>query len=276
LAAVYYEAALRHLPSDADLRFEAAYAYGERDSPMQALFHYELLLRRDSQHPSGANNAGVSAGDLKLPITQMGHLREAEQLGETLAVANIAYRLIHIGMITEARAMLDEAMKAPDVHANVLHALGAIATNKDREAERLRQMRSSAERVAKYRSHAGRSATDSVGVQSFVGRFESPNGDLTITALAPSGLLRGFIKGPGIEHEFTTVSVGKALMFDWSTPAPQDSSANLLLLRPAGIGLLVLDEPHIVGYTVGKSHDIDPAQDSGFREWRFTRKEMSK
>jgi hypothetical protein len=102
---VALEKALELNPSDRDLRFSAAYAESEADLPHLASANYEALIEQDLKSSAVAmNNLGVQADAFKLPIKSVALYRASMKEGETLATANLAYKLLNQGFIDEARS----------------------------------------------------------------------------------------------------------------------------------------------------------------------------
>lgn len=132
------EAAVYYNPTDRDLLFEAAYQCGESSAEDLALFHYAHLLRIDPAHGTALNNAGVAAERLELPITGVRYYKRAEQEGESLASANLAFGLLKAGFIDEARSRLDEAREkfGNSVHSNVIRHIGTAAASETDEANK--------------------------------------------------------------------------------------------------------------------------------------------
>jgi tetratricopeptide (TPR) repeat protein len=128
-----FEYALEMTPADLSLRFDVAYAYGENSAEAASFFHYSQLLERSPQHAGALNNLGVAASRLEMETIAVSRYRAAEELGNTLASANVAYKLLGEGFTAEAKTVLDAALKANEVHDNVLEALGAISRTKAKD-----------------------------------------------------------------------------------------------------------------------------------------------
>ena len=70
-----------------------------------------------------------------MPIKSVSSYRKAEQLGETLASANLAYRLMNAGFTEEATAILNSATEKENVHPNVNSALSDLPKRIEKEDE---------------------------------------------------------------------------------------------------------------------------------------------
>ena len=125
--AIALEKALELDPNDTESRFNAGWAYSDSDAGSAlALLHYKTLQRLDPQHYNGANNLGVEYDRLELPIRSIASFRAAAP-GNTLAMANLAYKFLNKGFKDEASKILDEAQKRDLVHENVAQARVDIA-----------------------------------------------------------------------------------------------------------------------------------------------------
>jgi Flp pilus assembly protein TadD len=106
-------------PSDANVRFALAHAHADRGNKELALYHYTLISIGD--RGSGVwNNLGVVYDSLELKSHSVDAYRRAEELGETLAMSNLALKFIAEGFIGEAKKLCDTAIDMPKYHNNVL------------------------------------------------------------------------------------------------------------------------------------------------------------
>ena len=123
-------------PNDADAQFAAAYAYSRSSVPLASLFHYDLLLDFSPDHGYALNNQGVVYSRLGLPIRAIGAFESASQHGSTLASANLATRLVGIGMTSSAEELLKAARANENVHRNVWAATEALEKAQAEESDK--------------------------------------------------------------------------------------------------------------------------------------------
>ena len=133
--ALMLEKALEHLPGDTDLLFSAAHAYSEAGFRELALFHYTTELDFDPKSVEAANNLAVALQELDMPLRAVKFYLRAKAGGNTLANANLAYKLIDAGFETEARAMIEEGQAADSPHENLSHAASSLESKLAREKE---------------------------------------------------------------------------------------------------------------------------------------------
>ncbi|MDB5194189.1 MAG: hypothetical protein JWN50_203, partial [Parcubacteria group bacterium] len=134
--AILIEKALELKPNDAGLLFKAAYSYSMSKYEELSLFHYNNAKRINPNDGSVRNNLGVQYDTLDMPFKSVANYEAAAEQGETLALSNLAYRLMRVGFEKAAEERLKEAQKIEDPHANVAQAVSDLSRRKERESER--------------------------------------------------------------------------------------------------------------------------------------------
>ncbi|KKQ31917.1 MAG: hypothetical protein US45_C0037G0011 [Candidatus Nomurabacteria bacterium GW2011_GWA1_37_20] len=122
-------------PNDTGLIFKVGYSYAESEYDELSLLHYKNAQAINPNDESVQNNLGVQYDNLKMPIKSVSSYRKAEKLGETLASANLAYRLMNAGFTEEATTILNSAMEKESVHPNVNSALSDLPKRIEKEDE---------------------------------------------------------------------------------------------------------------------------------------------
>jgi len=269
-----YEAALSLDPTDSSLRFDVAHAYGEHGGEAEAFFHYSRLFELDSSHAGAANNIGVAASNLSMETVAVTYYRKAEALGNTLATSNLAWKLINVGFLQEARTMLDMAVTKPDADRNLLSALGGIAKAEVSDEEKQTALQ---KRVAWYRelaAYVGIALAENTAANPGVaGRYAE--GYTKIDVSCPSGdSVVGTIKSILETLEFSGKLIGSAMIISWSTSSRKAANTTLLTSWSSdktGHGILALRGNQLHGYTYEGERAVDPTQAKGYAEWRFER-----
>lgn len=105
-------------PDDNDARFSLAYKYAQLGNKELALLHYLKIPVRERSAVAW-NNLGVAYDALAMSSKSVDSYRKAEEAGETLAMSNLAYKLMGAGFLSEAQELCDRALKANDYHKNV-------------------------------------------------------------------------------------------------------------------------------------------------------------
>lgn len=136
MRAVVLEKALELTPTESDLRFSAAYAASAASLPHVAAVNYEAIINSNPKSAAALNNLGVQADGFTLPIKSVHLYRAADDEGYTLATANLSYKLLGQGFLTEARERLEKCKAVSDVHPNVNGALAECARREEAETKK--------------------------------------------------------------------------------------------------------------------------------------------
>jgi len=121
----FLEAILNENQGDHDNRFSLAYKYADLKENDLSLYHYKLLLDKRPNDFTW-NNYGVSAYELNLKGKAINAFREAEKLGYTLAMGNIANKYIDTGFLNEAKEICNRALTMDNLSPMVNSALSKI------------------------------------------------------------------------------------------------------------------------------------------------------
>lgn len=136
------EAAIHARPDDSDLRFSLAFRYSEVGRNNLALLHYSRITDR-ARSGAAWNNLGFTLEKLNVGSSSIAAYKKARELGETLAMSNMASRLLDVGFIDEALAILNGAADSPDHHLNVerqlIRAKEMPEEDESRESELLKK-----------------------------------------------------------------------------------------------------------------------------------------
>ena len=129
------EALLNINPSDHDCRFGLAFKYSELGLNELSLYHYRILA---DQKPTDAiwHNIGVAAGHLNMPIRSVIAYRESEKLGGTLALNNLAHKLLDAGFVVEADQICQKAMTVPNYDKQVGTAISRVKDDPKAEEDK--------------------------------------------------------------------------------------------------------------------------------------------
>lgn len=215
-------------PTDADTRFSLAYKYGELNLPELAAYHY-ARIPRGQRSDAAWNNLGVAYGNIGLPGLAVTSLRESEQIGETLAMSNLANRLIDAGFFDDASEMLKRAIQIADHHKNVDLALGSLKSAPEKESEREGEIFERAERESEFMRRFGR-ALGLPSVATLQSKWSSDYGEFQLSDTGSGirligtyevdasplvgALMMGFATQKKIRYEieFTGIVYGRAIV----------------------------------------------------------------
>jgi len=153
LRALALQQALEASPGDAKLRFNAGWAYSNTDEELFApavIHHYLTALRFAPDYEAARNNLGVAYQRSGLSILGVEEYRRANEDGNTLAAANLAYVYLNAGFADEAEAIVTKAAEDESPHPKVAKATAAIATAREDQGEKRNQLSSRGEQQAVF------------------------------------------------------------------------------------------------------------------------------
>ncbi len=172
------ERLLQMKPDDTEARFSIAYKYSEINQDELSLFHY--LKIPDVQRGSGTwNNLGVGFENCDLVSKSVKAYRKAEELNETLAMANLAQKLIKAGFLEEADETCQQALKVEDYHKNVINAISRIKDIPEEEKEKEKTIVDRAKPLSEFYRNYGH-ATLQTDPNDHVGQWQGVNCELNI------------------------------------------------------------------------------------------------
>ena len=122
-------------PSDTNARFSLAYKHSEIGNNDLALFHYKRIPSEE-RTAIAWNNLGVAFNNLDLTANAIVAYRKAEQMGETLAMSNIAEKLMAAGFLPEAQQECEDALRKDNYHKGVVTTLARLKSVRDVENEK--------------------------------------------------------------------------------------------------------------------------------------------
>jgi tetratricopeptide (TPR) repeat protein len=122
-------------PEDSNARFQLAFKYAETGHHDLALLHY-LKIPYQERASGTWNNLGVEFDHFELNYKSVKAYQKAEELGETLAMSNLAQKLIRSGFLSEAESICERAMEIKDYHKNVGYAITRIKDQPEEEEKK--------------------------------------------------------------------------------------------------------------------------------------------
>ena len=268
-----YELAVQLAPANKSLRFDLAYAYGEQGAPAAAFLQYNNLLSRDPEHNGAANNLAVAASILGLESIAVEYYKRAEDLGNTLATANLAWNLIKAGFLQEAKARLEPKIALADVHRNVLDALGGVAKRESQDETKSKDILKAAEKTRGVRARIGEGLASGISVGPEAGgTYTDGEAVLRLTASIPDSVT-GELTTKWETWDLSGTIVGPALFVKWETRKPEGEKVWLSVLAgdKKGHGVFVLKQESLTGFTYEGDRQVDPSTASKLKEWHLRR-----
>lgn len=126
-------------PEDISARFSVGYQHSQSGNSDLALSHY-LKIPYNARNQMAWNNLGVAFDAFNLPRRAVLAFQMSEGMGETLAMSNLANKLISSGFNAEAQELCDKALKIDGYNKNILHNLSRLKEIPDEEKKRLEDL----------------------------------------------------------------------------------------------------------------------------------------
>lgn len=141
-------------PSDTQKRFQLAYAHSQNDNNSLTMYHYEKIPRAQ-RDPATWNNLGAIYQTFSLPGMSVSALQTAAKEGETLAMSNLAEKLISAGFLKEAQMELLCAKDINNAHKNVAKAQVRLDSIPSEEEENKAMKLEGASELSQFLSEVG-------------------------------------------------------------------------------------------------------------------------
>lgn len=152
------ECLLQHTPDDVDSRFGLAYEYSQAALEDVALLHY-LRIHHPERSSAAWNNLGVQFEHFNLEASAVDAYRKAEELGETLAMSNLAYKFIKLGFLHEASEICKKAVRLENCDKRVNQAITRLKELPDEESKKQEDVTRNALALSEFFIEFGRALT---------------------------------------------------------------------------------------------------------------------
>jgi tetratricopeptide (TPR) repeat protein len=193
-------------PDDWSTRFNLAYKYSQLKIKDMSLYHYCQIPNFERTAVTW-NNLGVAYQDFSMPAKSVSSYRKSAAKGETLAMSNLARKLMQAGFVAEADEELKRALVIKDFHRNVGEAVSALKDIPAGEDKTLKETLNEVEPKRKFFQQLG-SAICAPDVLAVSEKWIGPDCELSIS------IKDGWLDASG-EYERTT---GNALAGLLSVP----------------------------------------------------------
>lgn len=163
---------LIHLhPEDTSSRFSLAYKYSEVGYHDVSLLHY-LKIPHQERGAATWNNLGVEFDHFEFQSKSVKAYRKAEELGETLAMSNLAQKFIKAGFLEEAERICNNAVKIEDYHKNIGYAISRIKDVPEEEEKKEKETVAKGAPLSEFYREYGRAASKD-DVPNITGTWDS-------------------------------------------------------------------------------------------------------
>ena len=168
-------------PADNNTRFALAYKCSELGNEDLALFHYSKIPAVERSAVTW-NNLGVAYDQLGLPAKSVTAYRKAEEMSETLAMSNLANKLVGVGFLPEAQQLCDIALAIKDYHKNAAITVGRLKEVPAEEQNKETELLEKARPISDFYKEVGR-AVAKLEPATLSGRWQGPDCVLDVTLM---------------------------------------------------------------------------------------------
>lgn len=194
---IYYglsERLLELKPDDCDTRFNLAYKYSQEKEERLALYHY-LTIPKSERDTAAWNNLGVQYDHFDMVNRSINAYRMAEQMGETLAMSNIANKFIQSGFLNEAEEICLKATIIKDYHKNINYSIARIKEIPDEESKKEENLIMSALSCSEFYRAYGRGFCKN-SIPECSGHWRGPKCDLVFETYGTNFHAEGIYEPP--------------------------------------------------------------------------------
>jgi hypothetical protein len=268
-----YELAVQLAPTDNSLRFDLAYAYAQQNAHAAAFLQYKNVIRREPKNSDAANNLGAAASNLGLESVAVDYYKRAEDLGNTLATANLGWKLINVGFLEEARARLKPKLDVSGVHRNVLDALGGVAKRESEDERKSKDMLEAAEKMRAFRARIGEGLASGVILGSEAAGDYSDGAVVLRVTMSPPNSVKGELRMLGETWDLSGTVLGPALLVQWERRKREGGMEWVSILSgpKKGHGVFLLKDGSLTGFTYEGDRRVDLSMAPELKEWHFRR-----
>lgn len=176
-------------PADTSLRFNLAYKYSNIGQEDLSLYHY-LKIPFHERSAVTWNNLGVQFEHFELVNKSVEAYQKSDELGETLAMSNLAQKFIKAGFLKEAEDICNRAIKQKDYHKNVGHAIVRIRDVPEIETNKKEEIVKRVAPIREFLRDYGHALAEKT-IGEYHGRWQGKDCELWITIKGGSFVAEG-------------------------------------------------------------------------------------
>jgi tetratricopeptide (TPR) repeat protein len=176
-------------PDDFENRFSLAYKHSQMENGDLALYHY-LRIPSDLRDSMAWNNLGVSFQAHGMQAKAVKAFKRAAEKGESLAMSNLAYKLMNSGFVEEAEAEFQRGLKVEGFHRNIGEGIAALKDLPETERKREEEVLGKTKPKADFYQRLGR-AVGMPNMSDLADMWEAPECQLAVSIIGSSFLATG-------------------------------------------------------------------------------------
>jgi tetratricopeptide (TPR) repeat protein len=183
------EYALVLAPDNATYRFDVAYKHQNTGSEELALLHY-LRIPRSERTAVAWNNLGVSYKRLNMHGLSVAAYEISAGMGETLAMANLAYCFMGAGFLEQAKRQIESALTIENYHENIAESLSRLKLIPGEEEKKKTEALDNAKSKLTFFQEAGGALLD-LSVQDGASKWRAKSCDLDVKVCSGELVAKG-------------------------------------------------------------------------------------
>jgi hypothetical protein len=231
----------RHLelnPDDYDARFQLAFKQSAAGNEAISLHHY-YKIPSGERIPMAWNNIGATADQLGLPVKAIAAFNRAAEMDETLAMSNLAFKLLNIGFLELAQEQCSKALTKPKPHPNVGTLVTSLASVEENEKLRLESILDGVETQVSYLQRLGQAATLATP-ETIAENWQGPDCELKLTRCGDRIAFKGVYERE--DNLFSALIAPPVGLLGSTTPRPVSKSKYSVSYSGQIRGLAVIGE----------------------------------
>lgn len=201
--ALALDKALELKPNDTNARFLAGYSYGQGETKSLALLHYKALLGFEPDNSMALNNIGVEYQQLGMNIKSVINYKKSAEKNETLAMGNLARKLLLNGFTDEASEILNKAKNQDNVHENVGRIMSLMKEQiEEEDKSEEKEINKAREQQRFFLEFAGAYFKETNEIFALAGKWETQDNN-EIEIVNKEGLFEGYWAENNQKYMFT-------------------------------------------------------------------------
>ncbi len=153
MAALAFEKAIEMNPDDQGLLYSGAHLQASTDLSYLAINNYDTLIALDSDNKAAVNNLGALAADLSIKTKGIELYKKSAEMGNTVAISNLAGHYLFYGFIEDAKKMVKKAQDHEKSNEDIADATARIHEKVENDNKRWNEI---LKKGNKYREYARR------------------------------------------------------------------------------------------------------------------------
>jgi tetratricopeptide (TPR) repeat protein len=189
-------------PSNTEIRFTLAHKHAEAGNDDLSLANY-LRIPLDDRGAGTWNNLGVAYSAFGIQARAVEAFGRSGQLGNTIALSNLANRFMNIGFLDEARSLLNKARKDDDFDKAISEADARLKSVPEGESKLVEETLEKSKDKWGFFKEMGRAVSDRTP-KDISGNWSAPQSELTVSTTGDELIAIGYYEQSSTNALFGT------------------------------------------------------------------------